>query len=147
MEKTSCSLENKKATNKTTNMTQKTEELIDSYYSDSIELEDLKFLNFKRASNYRGTDRTAIIIYHEDRVLGITIELGVYLSPIWKFTSPMNERLFWKNAKANRGRVQEILNRFRSKVPSNLSFAFQEMYERFTGHDATATKLKDLYNE
>lgn len=127
-------------------MTQKTEDLLESYYSDSIELADLKFLNFMRDPNYRGTDRSAIIVYHEDRVLGITIELGVYLSPTWKFTSPMNERLFWKNVKENKAKVSDILSKFRSTVPSNISLILHDIYAKFMGHDSGVNKLRDLYN-
>jgi hypothetical protein len=59
----------------------------------------------------------------------------------------MNERLFWKNTKENRDQVSEILNRFRSTVPSNISLVFQEIYERFKKYDYSLNKLKNIYND
>lgn len=98
-------------------MTEEMEKLIDLYYEDSIDLPENRLLYFKRISDYRRTERKAVKVSIEDLETETTIELGIYFDAVWKFSSPMNERTFWQNAKSHAEDFKEVFDRMRVKVP------------------------------
>lgn len=100
-------------------MTEEMEKIIDLHYEDSIELPENKLLYFKRIVNYKCTYRQAVKISIEDLENGMTIELGTYFDATWKFSSPMNERIFWQNVKSNMLKFKEVFDRLRLPIPTS----------------------------
>lgn len=124
-------------------MTEKMEKFIDSYYEDSIDLPDHKLLTFKREVDYRRTERRAIHISLEDIETGTTIDLGTYFDARWKFTSPMNERVFWKYVKSNWDQFKILFDKMRGPVPTTYSLHFKKITER---DSSTHEELSTIYN-
>jgi len=109
-------------------MEEEVEHLIDSYYEDSVEMKDEKFLIFKRISDYRRTERDAAVIYLEDRTLGTSVELGLYFDAEWKFITPMTEKLFWSSIKQYPDKVKEIFDRIRERAPQSKNRMVHQIY-------------------
>lgn len=103
------------------------EELIDSYYEDSIELYDGKLLCFKRLFDYRCTNRNAIEVSIEDIANQTTINISTYFDGRWVFSTPSHENMFWKYIKPNYNSVKSIIDRMKSSIPSKdlLSYRIQ----------------------
>jgi hypothetical protein len=99
-------------------MTDQIEQLIESYYEDSIELADNKLLCFKRIDNYRHTGRKSVDVSIEDLETGTQIGLATYFDAKWSFISPANEKLFWQTVKLHQLEVKDVFNRMRDRVPS-----------------------------
>lgn len=123
-------------------------QIIDSYYEDSVELKDNKFLIFKRICDYRNTNRKAAIAYLEDRTLGTTIELGTYFDASWRFLTPITENLFWSTVKGYSEETKEVFKRIRSHVPASRDImAYKYQFSKLKiGADETLTKLKSIFN-
>jgi hypothetical protein len=117
-------------------MTEAMEKRIDSYYEDSIELADRKFLRFKRIVEYRCTNRRAVKIAIEDLETETTVDLATYFDAKWTFSSPMSESIFWRTVKENMAEFKEVFNRLRESVPSSKEF---HMYQIRMGKFASRT--------
>ncbi len=125
-------------------MNKETEELIESYYEDSIELADRKLLIFKRISNYRSTGKNAVRVLLEDLETGTSIDLALYFDAVWKFTSPMGERIFWQTAKIKNESFKELFNRFRLPVQAREIHAYRIMIKKFS--NTTSNQFNKLLN-
>jgi hypothetical protein len=123
------------------------DQMIDSYYEDSVELKDNKFLIFKRVNDYRQTDRKAAMVYLEDRTLGTVIELGTYFDASWRFLTPITEKLFWSTVKAYQKESKEIFNKIRSNVPPSRNLlVYQIQFSRLKkGSSETLNKLRSIF--
>lgn len=99
-------------------MIEAVEQLVDKCYEDSIELSDNKWLTFTRKSEYRGTNRAAVIIAIEDLEMGTQTELARYFDAKWHFTIPQMESVFWQSVKEYYSKFKEIFDRVRKPVPS-----------------------------
>lgn len=133
---------------KQSNMENEMELMIDSYYEDSVELKDNKFLIFKRVNDYRQTDRKAAMAYLEDRTLGTMIELGTYFDASWRFLTPMTERLFWSTVKSHREETKDVFNRIRSKVPESKDILMYRLhFSKFKSNTLeTIDRLKRIFH-
>lgn len=123
-------------------MTEEMEKMIDLYYEDSIELPENRLLNFKRISNHKCTDRQAVKVSIEDLETETTIDLGLYFDAKWTFSSPMNERMFWKNAKENTEEFKEIFDRMRLPIPGKEFLAYRIRFRQLS--DRASSKLDKL---
>ncbi len=127
-------------------MTDEFEEYIDSHFEGELELEDNKFLMFRKISEHRGTDRHAVEVFLDDRTLGTTIKFATYFDAAWKFTSPMNENLFWKCMKSKREEMKEVFARVNSRVTSKDVMAVHVKLGRFkTIAGSKLTSLKRIF--
>jgi hypothetical protein len=123
-------------------MTEEMEKLIDLYYEDSIELPENRLLCFKRISDHRRTERQAVKVSIEDLETETTTELGLYFDAKWTFSSPMNERIFWQQVKANIQMFREVFDRMRMKVPGREIHAYKIRFGQLSGR--TSSKLDKL---
>jgi hypothetical protein len=123
------------------------DQVIDSYYEDSVEMKDNKFLIFKRVCDYRNTNRRAAIAYLEDRTLGTTVELGTYFDASWRFVTPITENLFWSTVKEYQEETKDVFKRIRSHIPGSKEImAYQIQFSKLrvaTGE--TLTKLRSIF--
>ena len=127
-------------------MTDEMEKLIDLYYEDSIELPENRLLNFKRVLNYKFTDRQAVKISIEDPETGSNIELGTYFDAAWKFSSPMNERIFWQHSKLNVLAFKEVFDRMRMRIPGKEFHAYRLKFRQLSDHATSGLdKLTTLF--
>jgi hypothetical protein len=99
-------------------MIEAVEQLVDKYYEDSIELPDNKWLIFTRKSEYRGSNRSAVLVTLEDLEMGTQIELAKYFDAKWYFTIPQMESIFWQNIKSYYPKFKEIFSRLRKPIPN-----------------------------
>ena len=118
-------------------MTEEMEKLIDLYYEDSIDLPENRILCFKRISDYRRTERQAVKVSVEDLETETSIELGTYFDAVWKFSSPMNERIFWQHVKSHTSEFREIFDRLRMKVPGREFHAYKIQFSKFSSRSAS----------
>jgi hypothetical protein len=112
---------------KSKNMNETVEKLIDSYYEDSLELPDNKLLTIKRELNHRSSGRQAIHILLDDLDTGTKIDLGTYFDARWKFSLPMNERIFWKYVKSNWNNFKSLFNKMRGSIPTSYQLQFKKL--------------------
>lgn len=124
------------------------EVMLDSYYEDSVELKDNKFLIFKRVNDYRQTDRKAAMVYLEDRTLGTMIELGTYFDASWRFLTPITEKLFWSTVKSYQDETKEVFNRIRCRIPESRDlFMYRLHFSKFRTNTAeTIDRLKKIFH-
>jgi len=124
------------------------EQMLDSYYEDSVELRDNKFLIFKRVNDYRQSDRMAAMVYLEDRTLGTMIELGTYFDASWRFLTPMTEKLFWSNVKSYQDETKDVFNRIRCRIPDSRDlFMYRLHFSKFrTSTAETIDRLKKIFH-
>ena len=129
-------------------MTEEIEKLIDLHYADSIELPENRLLCFKRVQYYRHTERQAVKVSIEDLENETSIELGIYFDAVWKFSSPMNERTFWQNAKSHAEEFKEVFDRMRVKVPRAHAIRFNMLTGRTSSQlDKLTTLFKSELDE
>lgn len=123
-------------------MATRIEELLDSYYEDSIELKDGMFLFFKRNFDHRGTNRSAIDVSIEDVTNKVIIHISTYFDGKWIFATPTHENIFWEYVKPNRTQVKTIIDRMHIAPPNKEIFAYQLKIKHFT--DSTTAQLGKL---
>jgi hypothetical protein len=127
-------------------MSEELEQYIDSHFEGELELEDNKFLMFRKISEHRGTDRHAVEVFLDDRTLGTTIKFATYFDAAWKFTSPMNENLFWKCMKSKREEMKEVFSRVNSRMSSKEAVAVRVRISRFrTSASSKIAELKKIF--
>jgi hypothetical protein len=88
----------------------KFEELLESYYEDTVELIDGKLLSFRRVFDYHCTNRTAIEVSIEDTENQTLTKISTYFDGKWVFSTPVHENLFWTHIKPNYEKVRAIIN-------------------------------------
>jgi hypothetical protein len=106
-------------------MTAQLEALVDSYYEDSIELYDGRFLCFKRLFDYRCTNRHAIEVSIEDIENQTITSISTYFDGRWVFSTPLHESMFWTYIKPNFDRVKAITTRMKEAGQSKDMFAYR----------------------
>lgn len=124
-------------------MTAQLEELVDSYYEDSIELCDGRILCFKRLFDYRCTNRNAIEVSVEDLENQTTINISTYFDGRWVFSTPTHENMFWSYIKPNYSKVKEIIDRMKAACPSKDMLAYRMQINKAT-HSITGPLAKLL---
>lgn len=128
-------------------MTQKVENLVDSYYSDSIELEDSKLLIADRVREFRGTKYDAVSIRLEDADAGTSIYLAEYFCGKWKFSTPRAESIFWSTVKPNYQEFKKIFSKLRSSVPNATGLEYRvraNQLKKMAQFKSPMTVLTDL---
>jgi hypothetical protein len=109
-------------------MLDKMKKSMDVYYEDSIELDDNKWLRFKRQTNYKGTSKRAVEISLEDLETGTKLTIGNWFDGKWYFNLPTeHQSIFWKTVKEYNGLVKEIFKRTRESVPLDGAYAAIKM--------------------
>ena len=127
-------------------MTAQLEELVDSYYEDSIELCDGRILCFKRQFDYRCTNRNAIEVSLEDIENQTVINISTYFDGRWIFSTPIHENMFWAQIKPNYSKVKEIIDRMKCACPSKDMLAYRMQVNR-AAHSITGpiAKLFEIF--